>query len=80
MKTKLLIDVSLLVEQDYKTGIHRVVRALSTALLALSSNALSVELIYSPSQTHQYRIANSLKKQAQLTHPAARPTDHACKR
>lgn len=54
---QLLVDVSQLVIQDYKTGIQRVVRNLIREWLCTPPIGFRVELVYANKEQHGYRYA-----------------------
>ncbi len=54
---QLLVDISALVQTDYKTGIQRVVRSVLLALIADPPAGYRVEPVYSAGVMHPYRYA-----------------------
>ena len=54
---QLLVDISALVQSDYKTGIQRVVRSIVLALIKEPPPGYRVEPVYSEGGNHCYRYA-----------------------
>lgn len=57
---QLLIDVSMLINQDHKSGIHRVVRAIAYALINLPNKQFVVRLVYAKEGQLGFFSANVL--------------------
>lgn len=58
-RRKLYIDISVIVEHDYRSGIQRVTRAISGELLKMSNLDMEVQLVYSGVQDLHFYEANS---------------------
>lgn len=80
---QLLVDVSVIVSRDARTGIQRVVRALLGQLTAVAGEAFSVQPIFA-TRDHGYcrarigqdgRIANASGRSGMLQPASARPGD-----
>ncbi|RFP11906.1 MULTISPECIES: glycosyltransferase [unclassified Duganella] len=56
---QMLIDISALVQADYKTGIQRVVRSIVLALIKAPPAGYRVEPVYSEGSNRSYRYARS---------------------
>lgn len=56
-RRQLLVDISALVQSDYKTGIQRVVRSVVLSLLKNPPAGYRVEPVYSTGMAHPYRYA-----------------------